>query len=162
MQLDGVESPRPRPGALRVDDLGVYEMHGGHTLARHVYTRAGDEVRRIETEGVAAAGRFLNRATAQRCVYEAVNRRAGEIRAWLLGRHRHAPFTFVEDMGRVVGHSLTYADVERGSRVPEQVTGVRLVLRRNRQLRGGFTVVTAYPTRPLHLRRDRHPAGEAA
>jgi hypothetical protein len=162
MQLDGVENLRPRPGDIRVEDLGVYEMHGGHTLARHVYTRAGDEVRRIETEGVAAAGRFLNRATAQHCVYVAVNRRAGEVRAWLAGRHRHAPLTFVEDMGRVVGQSLTYADVERGVRVPEQVSGVRVVLRRNRHLHSGFTVVTAYPTRPLHHRRERRPAGEAA
>jgi hypothetical protein len=162
MQLDGIAALGPRPGGLRVEDLAVYEMHGGHTLERHVYTRPGDEVRRIENEGVAAAGRFLNRATAQRCVYVAVNRRAAEIRAWLAGRYRHAPLSFVEDMGHVVGQSLTYAEVARGIRVPEQVSAVRVVLRRDRQLRGGFTVVTAYPTRPLRPRSSRHPAGEAA
>src|SRR5438132_3599512 len=162
MHLDGIDGPRPRPGELRIEDLGVYEAHGGHTLRRHVYTPPGDEVRRIDIEGVAAAGRFLNRATAQRCVYEAINRRRAEVRSWLSGRHRRAPYSFVEDMGRVIGQTLTYADVQRGVRVPEQVTAVRLVLRRDQRLRGGFTVVTAYPTRPLRHRRDRHPAGEAA
>src|SRR5437588_13127499 len=61
MHLDGIDGPRPRPGELRIEDLGVYEAHGGHTLRRHVYTPPGDEVRRIDIEGVAAAGRFLNR-----------------------------------------------------------------------------------------------------
>jgi len=162
MRLEGVSAPGPRVGQLRVEDLAVYEMHGGHTLARHVYTRPGDELRRIEIEGIAAAGRFLNRATAQHCVYVAVNRRAAEIRTWLTGRHRHAPLSFVEDMGTVIGQTLTYAEVTRGIRVPQQVSGVRVVLRRNGALRGGFTVVTAYPTRPLRRRSGRRPAGEAA
>jgi hypothetical protein len=48
-------------------------------LEKHVYTKPGDEVVRIQREGVAAAGRFLNRATAQRCVDVAITRRAGEI-----------------------------------------------------------------------------------
>src|SRR5438105_399940 len=103
MQLDGTEAPRPRPGEMRVEDLGVYELHGGHTLRRHVYTKAGDELRRIEVEGVAAAGRFFNRATAQRCVYVAINRRAAEIRSWLSGAFRHGPYAFGEDMGHVIG-----------------------------------------------------------
>ena len=162
MRLEGVNGPPPRLNQLRIEDLAVYEMHGGHTLERHVYTRPGDEVRRIEAEGVAAAGRFLDRTTAQRCLYVAVNRRAAEIPVWLSGRHRHAPLSFVEDMGRVIGQTLTYAEVARGTRVPQQVTAVRVVLRRNRALRGGFTVVTAYPTRPLRHRSGRRPAGEAA
>ena len=37
--------------------------------------------------------------------------------------------------------------------VPTQVTAVRLVLRRNDELPGGFTLVTAYPTRSP--RRDK-------
>src|SRR5437870_9128096 len=159
MRLEGVNAPAPSLGQLRLEDLAVYEMHGGHTLERHVYTRPGDEVRRIETEGVAAAGRFLNRAIAQQCVYVAVNRRAAEIRRWLSGRHRNAPLSFVEDLGRVIGQTLTYAEVARGIRVPQQVTGVRVVLRRSGALRGGFTVVTAYPTRPLRHRSGRRPAG---
>jgi len=154
--LDGIDRPAPGPHPRRipVEDLGVYEGRGGHTLRRHVDTKPGDEARRILREGVAAAGRFLNRATAQRCVDVAITRHSDEIAAWLGGRDRTAPFTFVEDMGEVIGQMLTYADVRRGTVVPTQVTAVRLVLRRCADLPGGFTVLTAYPTRsPLRDRR---------
>ena len=50
---------------------------------------------------------------------------------------------------------LTYADVSRGMVVPKQVTAVRLVLRRCAELPGGFTVLTAYPTRSP-FRDKRH------
>ncbi len=153
--LDGIDRPGlgPRPRRIPVEDLSVYESHGGHTLRRHVDTRPGDEMRRILREGVAAAGRFVSRATAQRCVDVAVTRRSGDIAAWLAGRDKRAPFTFVEDMGEVVGHMLTFAEVSRGVVVPTQVTAVQLVLRRNDELPGGFTLVTAYPTRSP--RRDK-------
>jgi hypothetical protein len=85
----------------------------------------------------------------------AVTRRGADIAAWLAGRDKRAPYTFVEDMGEIVGQVLTYADVTRGVVVPTQVTAVRLVLRRNDELPGGFTVVTAYPTR-TPLRNKRH------
>jgi hypothetical protein len=155
--LDGVDrpAPGPRPRRIPVEDLSVYEGRGGHTLRRHVDTRPGDEMRRILREGVAAAGRFVSRATAQRCVDVAVTRRSAEIAAWLAGRDKRAPFTFVEDMGEIVGHVLTYAEVSRGIAVPRQVTAVRLVLRRCVELPGGFTVVTAYPTRSP-FRDKRH------
>jgi hypothetical protein len=155
--LDGIDrpAPGPRPRRVPVEDLSVYEGRGGHTLRRHVDTKPGDEMRRILREGVAAAGRFTSRATAQRCVDVAVTRRAADIAAWLSGRDKRAPFTFVEDMNEIVGHVLTYADVSRGVAVPTQVTAVRLVLRRCDELPGGFTVVTAYPTRSPH-RDQRH------
>src|ERR1700681_1187669 len=155
--LDGVDrrAPAPRPRRIPVEDLSVYEGRGGHTLRRHVDTRPGDEMRRILREGVAAAGRFVSRATAQRCVDIAVTRRSSDIAAWLGGRDRGAPFSFVEDMGEVVGHVLTYAEGSRGVVVPTQVTAVRLVLRRNDELPGGFTLVTAYPTRSPY-RDKRH------
>jgi hypothetical protein len=155
--LDGIDrpAPAPRPRRIPVEDLSVYEGRGGHTLRRHVDTRPGDEMRRILSEGVAAAGRFVSRATAQRCVDIAVTRRSAEITAWLGGRDKRAPFTFVEDMGEIVGHVLTYAEVSRGIAVPSQVTAVRLVLRRCAELPGGFTVLTAYPTR-TPFRDKRH------
>ncbi len=155
--LDGIDrpAPGPRPRRIPVEDLSVYEGHGGHTLRRHVDTRPGDEMRRILREGVSAAGRFLSHATAQRCVDVSITRRGNEIAAWLAGRDKGAPFTFVEDMGEVIGHMLTYADVSRGMVVPKQVTAVRLVLRRCAELPGGFTVLTAYPTRSP-FRDKRH------
>jgi Bacterial CdiA-CT RNAse A domain len=144
--LQGPEPPRPAP-ELPVQDLEVYERHGGHTLRRHVDTPPGDELRRIVNEGISAAGRFLDRATAQRCVETAIRHRSDEIRNWLRSPHNGAPFTFVEDMRRVVGHTLTWHEVAHGSVVPRPVTAVRLVLRRRPELPGGYTVVTAFPTR---------------
>ncbi|MFN2581400.1 MAG: RNase A-like domain-containing protein [Candidatus Dormibacteria bacterium] len=155
MQLDGVGPPAPRPERLPVQDLGVYERHGGHTLRRHVDTRPGDELRRILSEGVAAAGRFLNRPVAQRCVETIINRRSGDVTAWRDGPESNVPFTCVEDMGQVIGRCLTWDDVSHGLVHPKPVTAVRLVLRRRSELRGGFTVVTAYPTRAPRRRRRR-------
>jgi Bacterial CdiA-CT RNAse A domain len=151
--LEGIEPPAPRPDGLPVADLGVYERHGGHTLRRHVDTRPGDELRRILREGVAAAGRFLNRATAQRCVEQTIDSNAAEVRSWLAGPESSVPVTFVHDMREVIGRSLTWDDVSHGFVVPRPVTAVRVVLRRRPELPGGFTVVTAYPTRASRRRR---------
>src|SRR5207237_451404 len=95
--LEGIERPAPRPGGLPVADLGVYERHGGHTLRRHVDTKPGDELRRILREGVAAAGRFLNRATAQRCVDEAITAHSPDVRTWLAGPDSGVPCVCRQD-----------------------------------------------------------------
>ncbi len=156
MQLDGVDRPSPeRPRPLPVQDLRVYERHGGHTLRRHVNTGPGDELRRIRHDGVAAAGSFLSLQTAQRCVDVAINAHRERVLTWLAGPDGHAPYTFVEDMGHVIGRTLTWEEVMHGIRVPRQVTAVRVVLRRHPDLPGGFTVVTAYPTR-VPRRRGAH------
>jgi hypothetical protein len=147
MELGGLEPPAPQPDGLPVEDLGVYEKHGGHTLRRHVDSRPGEEFKRILREGVAAAGRFANRATAQLCVEQAVRNHSADIREWLSGPEADVPFTFVEEMKRVIGRSLSWDDVSRGSTVAKPVTAVRLVLRHRPELAGGFTVITAYPTR---------------
>ena len=155
MQIDGLDRPIPaRPQPLPVQDLAFYEAHGGHTLHRHVNTKPGDELRRIRNDGVAAAGTFLSAGTAQRCVSVAINRRREQVLEWLQGRERGAPFTFVVDMGQVVGRTLTWEDVRRGETTPRQVTAVRVVLRRRPELPGGFTVVTAYPTRVSRRRAN--------
>jgi hypothetical protein len=151
--LDGLPQPEPlRQDSLPVHDLDVYERNGGHTLSKHVNVPPGDELRRIREEHVAAAGSFRNRATAQRCIYFAIKQREELVRAWLRGRDRHAPLTFVVDMRNVIGRTLTVDDLRRGSTVPRPATEVRLVLRRCPELPGGFTVVTAYPTRRLRHR----------
>jgi hypothetical protein len=154
MQLDGLEAPEPM--GFPLEDLGVYEAHGGHTLRRHVDTRPGDELRRILREGIAAAGRFLNRATAQRCVDTTLTHHHEEVLAWLGGREARVPLALVENMGEVVGQSLTWDDVSRGAIAPRPVTAVRVVLRRRTELPGGFTVVTAYPTRATRPRPNAH------
>ena len=92
--LDGIDRPgpgRPRPRRIPVEDLSVYEGCGGHTLRRHVDTKPGDEMRRILREGVAAAGRFVSRATAQRyrARLEAAGRITMTLRYGSAGRPEH-------------------------------------------------------------------------
>lgn len=152
MQIGGLEAPAPEPERLQVEDLSVYEQHGGHTLRRHVDTRPGDEFKRILREGIAADGRFTDRATAQRCVEYALRSHTAEILAWLAGPEAEVPYSCIQDMGRVIGRCLTWDDVSRGVTLAKPVTSVRLVLRRTEELPGGFTVVTAYPAR---TRRSR-------
>lgn len=161
MQIGELEAPVPEPERLPVEDLGVYEQHGGHTLRRHVDTRPGDEFKRILREGIAADGRFTDRATAQRCVETAVRLHGDEIRAWLAGQEAEVPYSCVQEMGRVIGRCLTWDDVSRGVTLAKPVTSVRMVLRRTEQLPGGFTVVTAYPARTQRSRfATKRPASK--
>lgn len=152
MQIGGLEAPVPEPERLQVEDLGLYEQHGGHTLRRHVDIRPGDEFKRILREGIAADGRFTDRATAQRCVEYAVRAHTDEIREWLAGPEAEVPFSCIQDMGRIIGRCLTWDDVSRGVTLAKPVTSVRLVLRRTDELPAGYTIVTAYPAR---TRRSR-------
>jgi hypothetical protein len=147
MHIDGLEPPAPDPERLPVEDLELYEQHGGHTLRRHVDTRPGDEFKRILREGIAADGRFVSRSVAQECVRIAVWSHSDDIRAWLGGPEPDVPFTCVQDMGHPIGRCLTWDDISRGRTVARPVTAVRIVLRRNEELPGGYTVVTAYPQR---------------
>lgn len=162
MRLEGVDEPSlQRPQTLPVQDLSVYEALGGHTLRRHVSTKPGDELRRIRHEGVAAAGRFLTQSVAQRAVTQAINARRADVIGWLHGRDRHAPFTFVVDVGRIIGYVLTWDDVVSRVYTPRATSGVRVVLRRHAQLPGGFLVLTAYPTRvPRRRSNGVYTSGE--
>jgi Bacterial CdiA-CT RNAse A domain len=166
MQLDGLEGPRQEGPQLPVEDLAVYEAHGGHTLRRHVGLNAGDNVRRI-AEGAAAAGCFLDQTTAQRAVETSIHRHRDDIAAWLWGPSRKLPYSFVEDLKSVVGNVLTRDDVATGVTDPTPVTAVRVVLRPSDELAAGFTLVTAYPTRsrrtiPKRAGTRRAPAGVQA
>lgn len=153
MDIGGPEAPVPDPDRLPVEDLSVYEQHGGHTIRRHVDVRPGDEFKRILRQGIAADGRFTNRTVAQECVQRAVWSHNGDIREWLTGPEVDMPYTCVLDMGRVIGRCLTWDDISKGVTVARPVTAVRLVLRRDGDLSGGYTVLTAYPTRALRSAR---------
>jgi len=154
MQLDGagelaVGTRGPR---LAVEDLSVYEQHGGHTLSRHTRLDQEEALRRIRS-GAPASGAFVDRATAQRAVDDAIQRHRTRIAAWLWGPDSQKRYAFVENLGRVVGTMLSRQDVARGATAPLPATAVRLVLQPSDELAGGFSVVTAYPTR---ARRGGH------
>jgi len=149
MRMEGVEGPGGlrRSPKLPVQDLEVYERNGGHTLARHVNTSPADDLRRVASGRVSGAGSFLDRATAQRALEKALDQRRDDVRAWLRGPYRNAPFTLIENVREVIGRSISVADLERGVVVPRPVTAVMVVLRASKHLPGGFTVRTAFPTR---------------
>jgi Bacterial CdiA-CT RNAse A domain len=156
MQLEGLapaRSHRPAPG---VEDLAVYEQHGGHTLGRHLGLSPAEALQRIH-DGAAGAGCFTDRRTAQEAVDDAIHRHRDRIAEWLASGPAAARYTFSANLGRVVGTTLTRHDVARGSREPVPATAVRCVLRRSDRLPAGFTVVTAYPTkvRPHGRRHGR-------
>jgi len=167
MQLDALDGPRPEGPQLPVEDLAVYEAHGGHTLRRHVGLTPRDSIRRI-LAGSSASGCFLDQTTAQHAVEDAIHRRRDDIAAWLWGPNRQLPYSFLEDLKRVIGTRLTRDSVANGVTDPAPVTGLRLVLRPNPELAAGFTLVTAYPTRPhpsvpsRAASRRRAPAGVQA
>jgi len=156
MQLEGPAAPavHRRGPRMEVEDLSVYELHGGHTLKRHVGLSQDQALRRIR-DGETAAGSFSDRMTAQRAVDDAIQAHGGEIAAWLWSPASRSRLAFVAYLGRVVGTSLTRRDVARGVETPSHAMSVRLVLQANDQLAAGFTVVTAYPTRE---RVSRHRA----
>ncbi len=156
MQLDGLAArvERLRGPRLAVEDLAVYENHGGHTLRRHVGLTDADAMRRIK-EGAPAAGCFLDRATAQRAVDAGIQQHRDRIAAWLWGGHGGTRYAFVEELGHVVGTMLTRQDVARGATQPAPATAVRCVLRASDTLPSGFTLVTAYPTRTRHSAHHR-------
>jgi hypothetical protein len=156
MQLDALDPPHPDGPRLPVEDLAVYEAHGGHTLRKHVGMSAADNLHRIRT-GHGAAGCFASQQTAQRAVEESVHRHRDDIMAWLWGPNRRLPFSFVEDLGRVIGTTLTREDVVNGITDPTPVTALRLVLRPSDELAAGFTLVTAYPTHS-HRSTSARPA----
>jgi hypothetical protein len=105
-----------------------------------------DALARIRS-GHAMAGCFSDLATAQNAVAEAIDRRHDDILAWRWGPNRGLPYSFEQNLRRVVGTTLSRDDVLRGITEPTPVTAVRLVLRPSAALRAGFTLVTAFPTR---------------
>lgn len=156
MQLDGLDDPRPQGPQIPVEDLAVYEAHGGHTLRRHVGPSPEDNLRRIE-DGSSGSGCFTDQRTAQRAVETAIRRHRDDVVAWQWGPTRALPFSFVEDLSAPIGTTLTCDEVLQGITTPSPATALRVVLRPSSELAGGFLLVTAYPT---HARRTI-PRGDA-
>jgi len=169
MQLEGPEPPAaPRRGPrMAVEDLSVYEMHGGHTLHKHVGVGPEEALRRVR-DGEPAAGSFTDRRTAQLAIDDAIQAHRHAIAGWLWGPNARARYAFVESLRRVVGTSLTRHDVARGVSAPSPATAVRVVLQPTDDLPAGFSVLTAYPTRArtrthrAHAPRLRHTEGVPA
>jgi hypothetical protein len=130
---------------LPIEDLEVYERHGGHTLRRHVDPRPSSDLRRLDRDpDINGAGTFLDRPTAQWAVEMTLRSHEAEIRAWL---RRGAPGTLVAGawFTRPVGSELSHTAWQRGETTPAPAGGARVVLRACDSLAGGFYVVTAYP-----------------
>jgi hypothetical protein len=150
-----LQARAPRPAAPDPDDggrttvvfaasgrnLAADESAGGHTLARHVGRSDAELAARLAAEpGLAAASAFTDRPTAERAVAAALAAERRRVDDWRArGRGETLAIAWRGD-GAPVGRLL-----ERGAPRAEEVSGVRVVLRRDSE---SFFVLTAYPERP--------------
>jgi hypothetical protein len=122
-------------------DLGHDEQLGGHTLARHV-GRTDLQLRiRLERERqIAAASTYVDRATAERVVGEALARSSARVAEWQARRGRRPNLTLrFKGDGHPIGRSL-----ERGLPSPTVCRDALVVLRWDER-RKDYYVLTSYP-----------------
>lgn len=122
-------------------DLRRDERRGGHTLARHVGRSDADLRDRLRREGgISAASTFTDRTTAERVVFEALERERHRVAAWLdrRGPRPNLAFGYRSPGRESIGRSL-----RRGAASAVQCWDARIVLRWDRGR--DFYVLTAYP-----------------
>jgi Bacterial CdiA-CT RNAse A domain len=140
-------SQREGKSRIRIDfrssstgyDLGRDEQRGGHTLARHV-ARTDDELReRLAHErNISAASTWIDRATAEAVVGEALAAERSRVDNWVGQGYPRANLALHYHAGRVIGRSLRRGDV----RTVECSSAV-IVLRADGP--ESFYVLTTYP-----------------
>ena len=83
--LSGCKAPssraeRPAPA---VHDLAVDELHGGHTLSRHVAKTDAELRQRLQDEpNISAASSYTDKLTAERTIAAALQQNAEKIDHW--------------------------------------------------------------------------------
>lgn len=121
--------------------LAAHELAGGHTLARHVGQSADDLAARLAAQpNIPAASTFSSRATAEASIASALDTNQAAIQAWLRGGGGNAGSAFTTSFADPVGTTLM-----RGASGPTSATSVRVVLRPDASMPGGFRILTAFP-----------------
>lgn len=121
--------------------LDAHEALGGHTIERHVARTDEELLARLESQpNISASSSFPDQATAEAAISEALSRNADDVDAFVGGT---GPSVLVlqEPLGTTTGRS-----VARGSTEVQDVTGVRVVLRRDPSSPTGYRIQTAFPT----------------
>jgi hypothetical protein len=146
-ESDAVEAPpRPRvsryPGELELE-AGV---EGAHVLDVHVGRTPEELSARLAAPDstLRASSTFLDLATAERAVQEAIDANEGRITKWLEGSARDLKPPIKYDAGHPVGQVLSREAWLRGL-PPRDSSMLTVVLRRSSTSPRGFVVLTAFP-----------------
>ena len=135
-------SPEPRD-AIPGGGLAAHEgVDGGHTLDRHVGRTLEQLRRRLAQDGKREVSTFLDEASADRFVAQALYDRRSDVARWLTS-NPSGNEAFPSRLATPAGSVL-----RSGAR--DVVTGrsVNVVLAPSRRFREGFRIVTAYVTLP--------------
>jgi hypothetical protein len=121
--------------------LAGHEALGGHTLARHVGLTDADLAARLSSQpGISAASTFGSRSVAESSIAATLDANAAGIQSWLAAGGGNAGSAFTHTFGSPVGTSLV-----RGAAGSAPVSTVRVVLRPDASMPGGFRILTAFP-----------------
>ena len=123
--------------------LSAHEgVDGGHTLDRHVGRTVEQLRRRLEREDKREVSTFLDVASADRFVGQALYDRRADVSRWLASSPAGNE-AFPSRLGTAAGSVL-----RRGASGVVAGRSVQVVLAPSRRFREGFRIVTAYVTLP--------------
>lgn len=142
----GVPGPAAPTGAApRADltrwrvDLQRDERRGGHTIARHVGRTDAQLQARLARESISAASTYVDLATAERVVAEALADNARQVQRWI---DRRGPRSNLAIRYRARDALPTGRLLRRGDDASRDVSGAVVVLRWRDE---GYLVLTSYP-----------------
>lgn len=112
---------------------------GGHTLSRHVNVNDRDIIERILRGEAKEASRWTDQRTAERVVAEVIAANPGKIATWLAGTKPNLRLDLTTFLG-TTGRYVTETD-----RMPIEVTGARVILKRDPTRPAGYVILTSFP-----------------
>jgi hypothetical protein len=130
----------PRAASPSSHDLSADEAMGGHTLARHVGKTDDDLRERLRREpDISSASTYIDRATAEAVVGEALSSAPRSFDSWRHRTGRRPNFVMHFGAHRVIGRSVRRGRIEATS-CENALIVIRWDDRRKR-----FYVLTSYP-----------------
>jgi hypothetical protein len=116
--------------------LRTHEVPPGHTLAQHVGKTVDEMQERIVSEGKKRVSTFVDEASAERLIGQAINEKQRALSEWAASDSKEA-FVIDIDLGKPTGSSLSHTgDLTT-------CTGIKAVL--IPQGKDGWQLLTAYP-----------------
>lgn len=121
--------------------LAAEEAAGGHTIARHVGKTEAELRTRLATQtAIPAASSFRTLAEAEQVVSEALQANGVMIQNWArqaaVGQNLRIPYA----AGRPIGYGVV-----RSTNLPQQMTKVRIVLKKTSVANKIYFVLTSFP-----------------
>ena len=117
--------------------LAAHEAAGGHTLAKHVGKSEAFLCHRLATEpDIRGASTFHDRQTAERSIADALRSNQRIVDRWLAGRKNK--LVLRSRLPMPIGVLMT--SVHSGA---NPAHGIKIILRRDTRMQGGFLLITA-------------------